>query len=233
MISLLEYFNKYNKIITVFLIATVCICIFGGCRKKQENNPLTSQKNEIYRQSLFTDASHENSKVSVKYPEFTEEGMQKINGEIAAFANGLAEKLYDKDYKDLQLDIDFMVKRLDGKFLSIAFYGTGNVRTAAHPNNILVTQNFDLTGQKRVILSDIYNVDTDFMENVKQKMAEQYSADIVSQFSDEEKLLSDLQKCDTEVYECQSYLTEHGVTVCLPVPHAIGDYIEVELELYP
>lgn len=156
--------------------------------------------------------------------------MQPINEAVFEFVSELAEKLYDDDCKDLQLELDFTVQRYDSKYLSISFCGTGNVRTAAHPNNILATQNFDLTTKKCIILSDICNVDMSFAELVKQKVSEQYSADIASQFSDTEKLLKLLKVCDTDINGCQSYLTEQGITVCLPVAHVIGDYIEVILD---
>lgn len=182
-----------------------------------------------YQQEYFADTSHENSKISIKYPKFTDADMQPINEAVFEFVSELAEELYDDDYKDLQLELDFTVQRYDSKYLSISFCGTGNVHTAAHPNNILVTQNFDLTTKKRIVLSDVCKVDISFAELVKQKISEQYSADINSQFSDIKKFLELLKDCDTDINGCQSYLTEQGITVCLPVAHAVGDYIEVDL----
>lgn len=187
------------------------------------NEPITVRRPAS---ALFEDHAHANSTVSVVYPVFKD--MQIVNDWIADFAASYAEKAYGADYTDLELNLEYTVKRQDSKYISIVFEGTGNVRTAAHPNSIFVAKTFDLQNQKEVNPTDICAIDTHFAEEVYTAFCKDTSiaAEFQKVYPSADALLKVLQTEDTQIY-----FTEKSVGVSVPVPHAIGDHMETEVPM--
>lgn len=172
--------------------------------------------------AVFEDKSHANSTVSIVYPVF--ENIQTVNDWIAEFASSYAEQEYGADYTDLELHLKYTVKRYDSKYISIIFEGTGNVYSAAHPNNIFVAKIYDLQNQKEITATDICTVDTKVAEQVYMSFrSHALFSEFQTVYPDANALLEALQTKDSQIYK--------SIGVSVPVPHAIGDHIETEVPI--
>lgn len=229
-------------VLAALLACLLCSC--GAQGQTDSTTPSSVTADSAVKREVYADTSHKNSQVSVTYPVFSGADMQAINADIYAFAKDFAELYYGQDYTDLQLELTFEVKRYDSEYLSIAFTGTGNVRTAAHPNNLFLTKNYDLQKKQAITLSALHTIDCAFADALYTAAEEQFTAlarqdssfdaetvweIFQADYPTADALLPVLQKCDTDPTRCQSYITRNAIGVSLPVSHAGGDHIEVEV----
>ena len=239
------------KKLCCIVLAALLACLLCACGAKEQtdstnmnNISSNSTADSAVKREVYADTSHKNSQVSVAYPVFSGVDMQEINADIYAFAKDFAELYYGQDYTDLQLELTFEVKRYDAEYLSIAFTGTGNVRTAAHPNNLFLTKNYDLQKKQPITLSALHTIDRAFADALYTAAEEQFTAlarqdssfdaetmweIFQADYPTADALLPVLQKCDTDPTSCQSYITRNAIGISLPVSHVGGDHIEVEV----
>lgn len=236
--------KKLYFIVLAFLFSCLLLCACGTQGETDSTTPSSVTADSAVKREVYADNSHKNSQVSVAYPVFSGADMQKINADIYTFAKNFAELYYGQDYTDLQLELTFEVKRYDSEYLSIAFTGTGNVRTAAHPNNLFLTKNYDLQKKQAITLSALHTIDRAFADTLYTAVEEQFTAlsrqdssfdaetmwkIFQADYPTADALLSVLQKCDTDPTSCQSYITRNAIGVSLPVSHVGGDHIKVEV----
>lgn len=243
-----------------------CLCVFctlfclSGCNPLERKN-LPQDSSDFFEPSVqnehsgtesnvqdavYTDVSHQNSRVSCIYPVFYGESMQEINDDILASVKGFAENYYGKTYTDLQLELTYKIKRYDSNYLSLVFTGTGNVSTAAYPIDLFWTKNYDLQKKQIITLSALHTIDYKFAEALYVAVQEKFTSLAQQDSSFDaavmweifqayyptvDALLSVLQKCDTDSTSCQSYITRKTIGVSLPVPHVGGDHVEAEVDL--
>lgn len=236
--------KKLYFIVLAFLFSCLLLCACDTQGETDSTTPSSVTADSAVKREVYADNSHKNSQVSVVYPVFSGADMQKINADIYTFAKNFAELYYGQDYTDLQLELTFEVKRYDSEYLSIAFTGTGNVRTAAHPNNLFLTKNYDLQKKQAITLSALHTIDRAFADTLYTAVEEQFTAlsrqdssfdaetmwkIFQADYPTADALLSVLQKCDTDPTSCQSYITRNAIGVSLPVSHVGGDHIKVEV----
>lgn len=168
--------KKLYFIVLAFLFSCLLLCACGTQGETDSTTPSSVTADSAVKREVYADNSHKNSQVSVTYPVFSGADMQKINADIYTFAKNFAELYYGQDYTDLQLELTFEVKRYDSEYLSIAFTGTGNVRTAAHPNNLFLTKNYDLQKKQAITLSALHTIDRAFADTLYTAVEEQFTA---------------------------------------------------------
>ena len=168
--------KKLYFIVLAFLFSCLLLCACGAQGETDSTTPSSVTADSAVKREVYADNSHKNSQVSVTYPVFSGADMQKINADIYTFAKNFAELYYGQDYTDLQLELTFEVKRYDSEYLSIAFTGTGNVRTAAHPNNLFLTKNYDLQKKQAITLSALHTIDRAFADTLYTAVEEQFTA---------------------------------------------------------
>lgn len=218
-----------KKLITIFVCVIMCISLMSACEK-----PTKSPLPHINEQT-FSDTSHKNSSVEIAYPDFSENGMEEINKSISDFAKSFADEYYGEDYEDLQLELNYNIECCNENILSVSFSGIGNVKTAAHPNNIFVTRNYDLKTGNLIKFSDIFVINEKLAEKFKTLAQEQLEKDFSDafhlQYETNDEITEALLECDLNINESQSSFDGERVTVSFPVPHAVGDYLNVEIPL--
>ena len=168
--------KKLYFIVLAFLFSCLLLCFCGTQGETDSTTPSSVTADSAVKREVYADNSHKKSQVSVTYPVFSGADMQKINADIYTFAKNFAELYYGQDYTDLQLELTFEVKRYDSEYLSIAFTGAGNVRTAAHTNNLFLTKNYDLQKKQAITLSALHTIDRAFANTLYTAVEEQFTA---------------------------------------------------------
>ena len=196
-----------------------------------------------FKDEIFLDTSHENSKVEIKYPQIDDDNLEDINKLIKEFAEGIASERYGEDYINLNIKVStYEIAYYKNNLLSIVFEANGYVSTAAYPNNFLRSINIDLKNASIISLSDIYFIDDNFAEVVDNNFQEQFLPKKLKEWGiNKDHALYDKYKEDlafvkpcnlqgTLLDENRFYFSESELVICTGVEHAIGDHFEVDIE---
>lgn len=119
---------------------------------------------------------------NVNYPflKSTERDMTVVNSVILA---RVVDELYYEDAETtINIDLDYEIKYANDAFISILFTGFYNAPSAAHPNNITYTINFDLKHNKPLRLYDAVNLDDNILEKLNDAMKAQLETESVEAF---------------------------------------------------
>lgn len=219
------------------ILAVLCICtaLFTGCKGGDTTGVETPGKKDFppytVTEKTWEDKSHKGSSVSIKYPQLGGGDYSKANRIIQDAVKNYPTSVYGDNYADLVLDMNYQIALDDNSMLSIVFAGIGNVRAAAHPNNTLFTVNVNVDSGKKLSLEDSYQIDEKFIRIFK----EQWRAQSNTEISDyiftltEEELKNQLTAADSAGSTVYSYFTDKNLGISFPVPHAIGDHVEVTI----
>lgn len=209
--------KKVILIITMALLLVNCV----GCR---------SEGSRVITESYKKDG------IVIDYPSL-QDVSNTTNTLIKTEALRVLDYYSDSVSSDLSLKIDYKIKLLTDTDISIAYSGIGNVRGSAHPNSLFYTTNIDLKTGKKLRLKDFSKIDTAFLDKLREAAKSQLSSKLAQSFQnyDDEQLVKYLDSADTldygvdNQYDTFSYLTKDSIGISLPVGHAAGDHIEVEV----
>ena len=220
-----------KKICTVFLvIAVISLGVVYLINDGVKSEGVVIDKNIITEE-------YKEDRINIYYPQI-ENVDKSINDLIKKETlNGLK---YYEEKENLTLDINYDIKLLSDDYISIVYSGIGYIQGTAHPNNIFYTTNINLKDVKKTRLTDIVTIDEDFLDLLRKSAKEQlpdaiYESFSTTSFGDNEKLLKYLKNSDKlelnseEQFDTFSYMTDDKIGISLPVSHAIGDYIEIEI----
>ena len=191
---------------------------------------------------------NERYNIFIRYPElqsdFLNLNSRKINEMIKIEALKKANE-YEQDVEDeydlghIELEINYEIKYFSESYISIIFQGLFSARRAAHPTSLFYTLNIDLKNTKRIRLEDMTNIDKSFVKHFRKVIkniqktksypaAYEYFADIPN-----EELLKYLKSSDDLENHCEtfSYFTDKKICVVYTVPHPIGDYTIVKMDM--
>lgn len=139
------------------------------------------------------------------------------------------------------LEISYDIKNNDKKLLSLFYSAYYNSAYSAHPSDLIYTTNIDKLKHKKLHLSDMVNLNPDFVRDFrswdlvlsKGVSAEQQQAirDYIKDMTDED-LLKGFQSADNISSENPwgvfSYVTPDSLGISISVPHYAGDHAEFE-----
>ena len=142
-------------------------------------------------------------------------------------------KIDNGEYTDYLVELEGETKYTGDELLSVVYTGMYNCKTAAHPNNMCFSINLNDKAE-RVYFKDIYDVSDELYE----VFADYAQADIDARSAMEDISVRDML-CTKDsflaVIENEStvnfYMTEDSVGFIYSVPHAMGDYLTVEIPL--
>lgn len=225
---------KKNILLTTLILIIIC---FLGISIKSEHS------NDEFYEETFVDTSHNNSNILIIYPQFESESKQSVNDLIINFVENFASSVYGSDYANLNLKVEkYNITYYNGNLLSIVFEANGYVSTAAYPNKFLHAINIDIKSESIISLSDIYSVDDVFSSIIYNDFYEQFAPQKLKEWGinedDEsyESYIKDLSYVapfnleGTLANEKKYYLQEDTLVFCVTIPHAIGDYFQVEVK---
>lgn len=185
-----------------------------------------------------TDKEFTDGEIHATYPQITgyehESTHEEVNKAIEEHVMQLIES-NKTEGEEMTLTISYEVKIINDALVSIAFSGDGNFEGAAHPWRFFSTLNLDtISSNPTVELDDYYTLDEGFLDallaNPVSGEAEQQKEAVAQLKEAKEETLAYLQGVDSGDLSF-SYFTEDAVGICLPVIHALGDYMVFELPI--
>ena len=242
--------KKMFTIGTALLLSLVfLLCSFTGCGTPANAKPETEQTNPTENQqttqtSWFLTQLTEDCAASVELPAFIMEDeslkqlvIDYVNTYLADSFEGIfsltlsntdlptepADRLY-------YLDLSCRVTYEHEDFVSIVFEGLYNMKTAAHPINLLFSLNVNRYTNERVMLKDIWPLDDVFYDTYRPLAQAALTAKFGEDISIDDLLKKDslLNGLQTEKEYCV-YYTQSGMVISIPVIHALGDHFETEI----
>lgn len=152
----------------------------------------------------------------------------------------------NNDYTLQAMAVDYQIVRNDSDYFSVTFEGLYNNKKAAHLINFFKSLVIDVNKCKLVTLSDLYNIDTDFVKLLQRKFKDQIRASLAERVGisienisekvedelltmfDNQSLLKALQQADKDNgYGFYSFLSCENMGISVPISHATGDHIEI------
>ena len=241
----------------VVICLVICAVLLGGCGAKNagDSAPLNTEiadDNPVENTDIVSPNEIEENtenRVYFNYPEFeATENEQVINDLILQFVEqSTAEKLSalseidDSPDSQLSMYIDYEITRHCADFFSVIFTSEFYHESFPHPTNIFEALIIDLNKLEVISLSDLYEIDADFVEMFRGEFQEQIrlrlaekagvsvdeipeSVETELDLYDDTLLLEILQRPD------KSFMTDTSVGVSLPVGRALGDHVEIFLD---
>jgi len=184
--------------------------------------------------------------IIIDYPKFPEYSA-KINAMIkdAALRPLEVHTIYntlDLVNEDLWMEIDYEIKLKSKDFVSIVFSGVSYLDGSFHPSRHFYTLNIDLESGKKVRLIDRVVIDDALISSLNRAAQKTLEPDIYEGYmdqrfgyGDENELIKYLTNADT--YDagnhCEefSYFTSSKVGIVLPIAHAAGSFLQIEVPI--
>ena len=192
------------------------------------------------------DAKLERDGVSITYPQIEGLGdarmQEKWNDIIRSTEEWAMEGwLSGGESQDDSYEVSYVVKTMTPDTLSILMNGNICEQGAAHPYSFKYTYNIDLNTGESIRLADHVDVDR-LAENlfagtgyyVEESAADYFRERLEAIYGTPDSLARSLAGYDyaedgSAPYG-YSYLENGKVWICMEVPHALGDYMEIELD---
>ena len=263
----LKNFTEY-LILPILVVTSMALTFLSGCTGSMLEN-CSSNNNEIdnldYVSFCAKEATGEN-RIYFSYPHFmktvtnSEELNELVEGFVVSALNDMLEGRFtgniksdteywiwnNDDYTKQAMQINFKIMRNDNNFVSIVFEGLCNYKGAAHPTHYFNSLTIDIKKCELVVLSDLYRIDTDFVELVQKKYKEQIRQDLatktgvpiemIAEFFEEsfsvssEKFLFEVL-CQTGAIDRNTelcfFLTDTALGISIPVPYTLGNHYEL------
>ena len=232
---------KKNKIIAILMVMTLS-CTLISCSNDNSNNKVETSivetgvaESSTPDEYTIEDDQYNVKNVIIKHPKLKYSDENKTNMISALVESGgmLSTKYYDSQDK-LNMNIKYKIKRKNKKIISVVFEGTGYVEGAAYANNHLYSVNVDLKNESLLKLSDFVDINEELAEKIKNGTVSDEQKEAFNTLTSQDILnkLSVSDEVDNfKSDQSYSYLTEDSLGIILPVEHALGDYIQVEIPL--
>lgn len=207
--------------------------------ENQDQNNVDSLSKISYK--IISETYDNNKGTKIIYPQIADLSDTEKQKELNEIIKNEALK-GNNYYKDVDgnvtIDINYKIVCQEPELLSIIYSGVGNVSGAAHPSNLFYTTNLDIANRKNLRLSDIVNINDDFVKMlingefkaVNSEYESEYKSDINMLTLDDWKkalLAADpLDKMGSEF----SYMTKDSLGISIGVIHALGDHAEFEIK---
>ena len=252
---------------TIFFLLLACVFIsFFGCANtasETDHQPKVLQVQESVNKKTETayllELSERNS-IRVAYPILLSAEADSVNASIYDFVCQEVDRrcfgecelvdareipagfptdkeLYEGDYSNYALCLDYSVTSLTDDVISVAFDGMINLKSSAHPTHLFFAVNIDPKNNTLIRFDDRYVIDDalydTFAEYAQKDLMELGHSDVWPEgwgtFSDmfcsKETFLNIMTSTNVFYF----YFTKEGVGISYPVAHSMGDHIEVVL----
>ncbi len=223
-----------KKTLTLTATLLLIVLLLFGCGAQPDGLTSATAKTAV---AESTSAAH-TIDLKIDYPtlpEYSEAVNKLIKDEAYLVPSEYFELGKEEPFGDITIEVKYDIKEQTPERLSISFEGYGNMVGAAHPVNMFYTVNIDVKNEKQLTLSDLTTIDDAFMDKLMASAKATLNPEIYESFNsadwygDRANLKKTLDESDTIYYGAFSYETPDKIGVSLPVIHAMGDYVVVEV----
>ena len=243
-----------KNIFAIFLISVSLLC---GCTANRDSSNDTGQEGVAftYKTEYLTETS-DNNLINVEIPAFEGENEKNINALVYRFVvdrvntmcdgacsilpsdQAMIADVAEGSYNAYCIDLKYRITHNTAQHISIVFEGMSNYKSAAHPLNILFSLNIDPIHAERILFSETYPLDSTtynlFAQYAEEEIREQADPQWLQDWEGFAETL-----CDQDTFltgmtseaEFFHYRTEDYVVIGYPVPHAMGDYMTVQIPI--
>ncbi len=201
---------------------------------ERANNTGAAQTSTYEIKTEQDTASYEGSKIAYPFLISNSVNVDKVNELIRQELDSYITALIADCLDGTTFELDYSITFESNEMICIFFEGMRLNKQAAHPTNIAFSVIVSLQEQQIIAHDTLITVDGTFVQALRHTLA---SGDTSGMFADEhwpavaeyingytdneiaEKIRTDLRSTTA--------LTENGVLVLFPVPHAIGDYVKI------
>jgi len=214
----------------------------GPAYKIDKSSPvITNTSARYYLQTYtLTDDTHENSQVSIRFPQLISSKSDGVNEVIRDYAASLAGQSggYPENYTNLTLTVDYHLTYNSDDWLSVSFNGSGNVAGTPYPNDIMRTLNLDLKDGSALQLGDIYEINEGFARVFRAEFAKQVvertGAITGASSGQTNSIATYLDKYDDpalirSLNDSPCYMTSDKIGISFELSHVFGDHFETEI----
>jgi hypothetical protein len=244
----------------LYLFLFLFMIITYGCQSAKEKEVLkqttgTQNPNHNSFEDQIKSESYHKDGIEASYPMFvtsdSEDLQNKWNKIISTDFNKVLQIYSFNPFPELTpsptgveptiLRINYDIKLNNNQVVSIFYLADFNSPYSAHPTDLVYTTNIGKEKEKRLKLSDIVELNSDFVNNFREwdfisaeagnDELNQAIKDYMSNMSDED-LLMGFKAADQigseNLWGIYSYLTQDRLGISVSVPNYIGDHVEFE-----
>ena len=181
------------------------------------------------------------SDIRISCPQIEGLSNEEIQGKWNRIFLGMEERAMDEWDASGTYEVTFEIKTMTKDVLSILMNGSFHAEGAAHPSSFKYTYNIDLNTGESIRLADHVSVDK-VAENMFAGTGYYVEESLAPHFAERLKVIYESPGAlarslagydyseDGSAPYGYSYLADGKVWLCMEVPHALGDYIEIELD---
>lgn len=247
--------NNLQKIISILLSALLCVGMVACKNDKdyssKEKVADDSSKTATVTEKFSTTASDytydlecknwNEEGITVKYPLVVNSNDQDksdvindlLMDDMSNYIDAIKSNIVDKT--GLTIDAVYDYANYSISVLSINYRGTYFADKMVYPVNFYHTITINTEDAKRIQLSDLFNINDNFIETYKMGIYAPYIDDLDLEASGVsiEDVLKDYSNDDLiEMFkspDAEYFLAEQGVIISIPVQHVIGDHFEIAI----
>lgn len=242
----------------IIMLCAVLVFSFSGCANTDLKTELQAQTateqsavlGEIMTAYLFEHSGENN--ICVAYPVVPSAEANVVNTVIHDFIRQETERLCSNDcnvtdaaekpadilpeYSLYLLELDYRMASFSDEMISIIFEGLFSYKKAAYPLHVFFTLNIDPANGQRISFADRYVIDDalydvfaayarkDITEKAGGAWPENWGS-FSETICDKDAFLDGLSSSN----DFHVFYTDEGIGISYPVPHIMGDHLEVVL----
>jgi hypothetical protein len=208
------------------------------------NEVVTNQQTETKEEErepgsdiTFIGKEYKKGKITVEYPQLSRE-----DGNKAKIINDVITKdatyFFENDlYEGYTGDIKYATTFLSDEVVSFTYQGLMTSPIQSYPVHLFYSTIINLKTGEKETLGDLVTLDETFVQAFREgkilsSSSPEYSNEVKKYIStlSNETLLNEFSQADKmDVASVFTYLTNDAIVVTLGVPHALGDYVQVEM----
>ncbi len=199
---------------------------------EMENQPLATE--ESYR---IVSKQYSRDMVALNYPQIENLANMELQNICNRILEDSALQGVDQNYgPDDTYELNYVVMSQSPELLSILLKGYRNVNASAYPSSFVYSLNVDLLLGEVVGLADFADVEAiaeALLSGENYIQVSDLDPEAVSEYLEaktKEDLVAELNRFDSGQGEGCSYIYEGQIHICLPVPQALGDYLDLIID---
>lgn len=243
----------FITILCAALLFSLCGCANSDLETEQQTQTATEQDaaSEEIMTAYLLERSGENN-ICVAYPVVPSAEADAVNTVIYDFIRQETERLcfnacnvtdaaekpadISPEYSLYLLELDYRMASFSDEMISIIFEGLFSYKKAAHPVNVFFTLNIDPANGQKISFADRYVIDDalydvfaayarkDITEKAGGTWPENWGS-FSEAICDKDAFLDGLSSSK----DFHVFYTDEGIGISYPVPHVMGDHLEVVL----